>query len=211
MNIIRKLLTEKIADHRFLGFLAFLSFASGVVKATMDAGSRGRDGAENMSRLGSVGGPALEGQPGYSSGEQLSQGSSRERPLDIKLLQASSSRAPSNVPGDFFSDLSTAFEKGEASGLVHLPTAADETIFARWRATPGVDSSLQGITLRRLRGTLEGLEEYDITFDKADIRGHLILKQANQRWHVVGARKQGESSEEKKSSQMIDMIKQSRK
>jgi hypothetical protein len=207
MSIIRKLLMEKIADHRVLGILAILSFASGVVKATMDARSQG--GAENRNQLVSV--ETTEGQANYSySGEELSQGASME-PLDIKLLHSSRSRPPPRVPGDFFSDLSAAFEKGGASGLVHLPTATDETTFEKWRAAPGMDTSLQGITLRRLKAPPGGVEEYDITFDKAAIRGRIILKQADQRWHVVGARKQVESSGEEKSAQMIDVIKRSRK
>jgi hypothetical protein len=195
MSLIRNRICDKLADHRVLGALALFFFTTPVIMALRESSTHAQGAPRRPAGQVSPGRPAEggEGPPAVSDPESVHDGGPTLDGLygEVRgrLLPAPEiADVPEEAPGDFLTDLSAAFEAGEASGLVRLRTDDEVRIFHLWREALGGRNVSEDVTLRRVEQHPDGIERYEIAINLAGIRGWITFKQHRNRWYIVGVK-----------------------
>lgn len=215
MRLVQNPICDKIADHRVLGAIAMVFFVAPVVMAIRDSNAhaeaaRGAPGPAGKAPSETRERAALAG---YSASGGMT-ASSRKLFLEITEAQAPAPEppeTPEEAPGDFFADLSVAFDRGEASGLVRCRTADEMNIFQRWRSVLNGRGLSENVTLRRIEQHPDGIEQYQIAIKGADIQGWITFKQHRNRWYVVGVKQKKREKTETELDQDLNKLLESLK
>jgi hypothetical protein len=108
------------------------------------------------------------------------------KPAEAQPARRAAPTRPKRLSGDFLSDLWTALEEGETSGLVELEKEGDLALLDRLKSAVKTDGEVQGMSLFRLAKQKDGAETYEICLNGTDVRGLITMKNVMDRWHVVG-------------------------
>lgn len=217
MRLVQNPICDKLADHRVLCSIAMFFFVAPVVMAIRDSRAeaqhaQARPGAPAAGKASSVT-REKSALLGYSASDGMT-ASSRKLFLELTEEQAPAPeppRTPEEAPGDFFTDLSMAFDQGEASGLVRCRTADEMNIFQLWRSLLNGRGLSGNVTLRRIEQHPDGIEQYQIAIKGTEVQGWITFKEHKNRWYVVGVKQKKREKTETELDEELNRLLESLK
>ena len=211
MRLVQNPICDKLADHRVLCSIAIFFFVAPVVMAIRNSRAEAQHAQARPSAPAAGKASSVTSERsallGYSASDGMTASS---RKLLLELTEEAPAPEPPNTPeeapGDFFTDLSMAFDQGEASGLVRCRTADEMRIFQLWRSLLNGRGLSQNVTLRRIEQHPDGIEQYQIAIKGTEIQGWITFKEHKNRWYVVGVKQKKREKTEAELDAELDRL-----